>query len=395
MRTRWSSLALSCIFLALGTTSPGVAQARLVKSLWGPAELPAGNVRCPTQAARCSAFPTYRELGVDVFQFQLHWDEVAPTRPSNPRDPEDPAYHWGAVDQIVNEAARYEIGLAALAERSPPWANGGRAPIWAPANPNDFADFVYAASQRYPSIHRWMIWGEPARAENFQPMRRGQHKGPRLYAVILDKAYAALKKARRQNIVIGGMTLNGGTIFPSDFIKWMKLPNGRPPRMDLWGHNPFDARFPHLADKPVGDFRGFNDIDTLHAEIAADYRRGHRKVPRLWLSEWSIVSDHPLPLFSGFYVSRRGQAVRIKAAYRIASRTPYVAGLGWFTLLDEAQLGESVAGWGLLTEDGATKPSFDAFKQARRAAPFTDRGAVCRVALFFDLPRASARGFTL
>ncbi len=163
-------------------------------------------------------------------------------------------------------------------------------------------------------------------------------------------------------MVIGGNTLNGGTIFAPYFIDWMKLPNGRPPRMDLWGHNPFDARYPRLADKPLGKFRGFNDIDTLYSEIRDAYRRGHRKVPRLWLSEWTIVSDHPLPLFSGYYVSRRAQASRIKAAYTIARRAPYVAGLGWFTLLDEALLGESVAGWGLMQVNGARKPSFYTFK---------------------------------
>lgn len=359
-RTFGSTLALVALLLA--ASAP--AAAGFDKAIWGPAELPAGNASCPT-AAPCSAFPIYRELGVDVFQFQIHWDEVAPVRPANPRDPNDPAYHWQEVDQIVNQAWRYGIGLAALVQRAPGWANGGRPPIWAPKRARDFADFLVAASRRYPTIRRWMIWGEPARAENFQPMKRGQKKGPRLYAVLLDKAYAALKKVSRKNVVIGGMTLNGGTIYPPDFIRWMKLPNGRPPRMDLWGHNPFDARYPHLADKPLGHFRGFNDIDTLHHEIRAAYRAGHRKVPRLWLSEWTIVSSHPLPLFSGFYVSPQAQAQRIKAAYTIARRTKYVAALGWFTLSDEQLLGESVAGWGLLQMDGTRKPSFEAYAQAR------------------------------
>lgn len=150
-------------------------------------------------------------------------------------------------------------------------------------------------------------------------------------------------------------------VFPPDFIRWLKLRNGRPLRMDMWGHNPFEARFPRLRDDPLGRYRGFNDIDTLHKEIKQAYRAGHRKVPRLWLSEWTIVSDRPLSLFSGFFVSKREQAVRIKAAYRIASRTPYVAGLGWFTLMDQAAE-DGNAGWGLLKANGAKKHSFNAFK---------------------------------
>jgi hypothetical protein len=361
MKRRLGLLGVTALAIFV-SVSPAALAASFEKSLWGPAELPAGDVNCPTPGAPCSAFPLYKELGVDVFQFQIHWDEVAPIRPQHPRDPSDPAYKWGPVDEIVNEAWRNGVGLAALVERSPRWANGGRAPIWAPSNPEDFADFLVAASRRYPTIRRWMIWGEPARAENFQPMRRGQKKGPRVYALLLDKAYAALKKTRRSNVVIGGMTLNGGTIFAPDFIDWMKLPDGRPPRMDLWGHNPFDARFPRVADRPLGHFRGFNDIDTLYSEIKATYRAGHRKVPRLWLSEWTIVSDHPLPLFSGFFVSRASQAQRLKAAYKIARSEPYVAGLGWFTLFDEQLLGEAIAGWGLLQIDGTPKPSFFAYK---------------------------------
>jgi hypothetical protein len=361
--TKRHPILAAALFCAIALIVPAASQASFDKSLWGPEELPAGNVNCPTTTQPCSAFPLYHELNVDVFQFQIHWDEVAPTRPANPRNPDDPAYNWGSIDQTVAEAFRNHVGLAALVMRSPAWANGGRPPIFAPKKPTDFANFLYAASKRYPTIRRWMIWGEPARAENFQPMRRGQKKGPQIYAQIVDASYAALKQVSKANVVIGGMTLNGGTIRPPDFIKWMKLPNGRPPRMDMWGHNPFDARFPHLADKPLGTFRGFNDIDTLHAEIAREYRAAGMKVPRLWLSEWTIVSDYPLPLFSGFFVSRKAQAQRLSAAYTIASRTPYVAGLGWFTLMDEKLFGESVAGWGLTTVNGIHKLSFEAFQR--------------------------------
>jgi len=350
--------AILCAFALL----PGAAAAKFEKSIWGPWELPAGTASCPTVSKPCSAFPIYRDLGVDVYQFQIHWDEIAPTRPAHPRDPNDPAYRWEGIDLIVNEAYRNGVGLAALVQRSPGWANGGRSPSWAPKNPKRFADFLFAASKRYPTIRRWMIWGEPARAENFQPMRRGNPKGPRLYATLLDTAYGALKKASKANVVIGGMTLNGGTIRPPDFIRWLKTKKGRPPRMDVWGHNPFDARFPKLADKPLGTFRGFNDIDTLHDEIKRAYKPAHLKVPRLWLSEWTIVSDRPLPLFSGFFVSRQSQAQRLNAAYTIARRTPYVAGLGWFTLIDQTEK-EGGAGWGLLDAGGKPKPSFNAYSR--------------------------------
>jgi hypothetical protein len=354
-------LGLLCCAAAVGAPA-AAAQAAGLKAIWGPAELEAGNAACPPGGERCSAFPVYERLGVDVFQYQIHWDEVAPNRPRHPRDPEDPAYDWGELDRVATEAERYGIRLALLVQRSPSWANGGRPPIWAPHDPRAFADFLYAASRRLPSVHIWMIWGEPARAENFRPMRARDPAGTRLYARMVDAAYGALKATSPSNLVVGGMTLNGGTVMPTLFARWLKLPNGRPPRMDLWGHNPFDGRFPDLADEPIGRFRGFNDIDTLHREISAYYRQGNREAPRLWLSEWTVISDKPSRIFLRFYVSAREQARWLRAAFDIARRTPYVAGLGWFTLLDEPPAPGS-ANWGLMRADGAPKPSFDAFKQ--------------------------------
>src|ERR1044071_618916 len=131
-RIRIAVAAMLCVgALAL----PATAQAGLLKAIWGPSELSAGNAACPIATQPCSAFPVYRELGVDVYQFQIHWDEIAPTRPAHPRDPADPAYRWSAIDKIVQEASAYGIGLAALIQRAPGWANGGRAAIWAPSSP--------------------------------------------------------------------------------------------------------------------------------------------------------------------------------------------------------------------------------------------------------------------
>jgi hypothetical protein len=350
--------ALCCLFL---TAFVAPARAGGLKAIWGPAELPAGNAACPTAGRPCSAFPLYRQLGVDVFQYQIHWDEVAPTRPRNPRDPNDPAYDWGALDLVAAEAERNGLRLAILVQRTPAWANGGRAPIWAPRDPHAFADFLYAASRRLPSVHMWMIWGEPARAENFRPMPVNGPVGPRRYALLLDAAYGALKAASPHNLVVGGMTLNGGSVMPTLFARYLKLPNGRPPRMDLWGHNPFDGRFPQLADDPIGRFRGLNDIDTFYREIRVYYRQGHRKVPRLWLSEWTVVSDKPSRIFLRFYVSAPEQARWLRAAFAIARNTPYVAGMGWFSLLDEPPAPGS-ANWGLLRYDGTPKPAFNAYK---------------------------------
>lgn len=359
--------------------APG-AGARVQKAIWGPHELAAGQdqVHCPEPPAPvpapdpCSAFPTFQDLGVDVFQFQLHWDEIAPTRPADPRDPEDPAYQWkGVHTQMVAAALAAGIEPAIMIQRTPGWANGGKSPIWAPRKPRDYADFAFAAARRFPEVHKWMVWGEPSRGDSFQPIKKGSRRGPRRYAALLDAAYAALKQAGDANLVIGGMTVNAGTIPPPLYIEFMKR-KGRMPRMDLWGHNPFDDRFPRLADRPIGRFRGLNDVDTLWREIRAAYRGGGRagkagarpKAPKgLFLSEWTLPTDHPAPVFgNGFFVSRGEQAKRITAAFKMVRKLKYVKALGYFTLLD--QPGAKGNAWGLLDEEGVRKPGFAAYAAA-------------------------------
>ena len=332
------------------------------KAMWGPTTLPGG----------ASAFPTYRDLGVDTLQFQLDWPTTAPVRPRNPGNPSDPAYLWPAsVDRAVSEAAANGIQVALLVSGSPAWANGGRSPIHAP-KPADFATFMAAASRRYSSVRRWMIWGEPNRDDRFQPNGAGSPVGARAYAPILDAAYGALKSVSTANIVIGGMTWTGGTVKPAPFLQEMRMPNGRPPRLDWFGHNPFPFRFPNLREEHIeGGWRDISDMDLFTDEL----RRVYGSRARLWLSEFTVLSDKPSREFAEA-VSRQAQAQWISASYRIADALPSIAGLGWLTLADEPEAAGS-ANWGLLTSTGARKPSYGAYRSAP-SARFRPRVRVAR-----------------
>ena len=283
-----------------------------------------------------SAFPIYHRLGVQVLEVQLDWADTASTRPQNPSNPQDPAYQWpAALGEEVDQAAKYGIQLAVMVKGSPAWANGGRDPSWAPTHASDYANFMQAASRRYPSVHYWMIWGEVTRPGNFNPMPAGSPVGPERYALLLDAAYGALKSVRAANVVIGGMTYTVGTLSAPEFIHWMRLPDGRAPRLDYYGHNPYSARFPNLSEDPyTPGVRDINDIDTLEHELAVAYRHEPHGTPKLWLSEFSVSSDHANRAFA-FYVSRAAQAQWVTAAYKLVDSVRYVAGLGWYQLLDE------------------------------------------------------------
>lgn len=353
------TVALAACVLAMACPSPaGAAE----KAIWGPVQLARdGELK--------SAFPLYRSLDVDVLHYVINWASVAPTPPEDLRDPTDPAYRWPAdLDFAIEQGRRNGVQILAMVEYAPRWANGDRDMTWAPNRAQDYADFVYAAARRYPGIRRWMIWGEPSRQAQFNPMPKNSPVGPRRYARLLDRAYGALKRADPRNIVIGGNTFTVGDVSPADFIRWMRLPNGKPPRLDWFGHNPFSTRFPELKDGPLcSNCRDFGDIDTYIREIRRTYRRIGRK-PKLWLSEWTIQSDHASDVFQ-FYVSREAQANWVRAGYRIARTTPYVAGLGWYQLQDERGPEGGVSrNWGLMTLSGERKPSFFAYRRAFASA---------------------------
>lgn len=322
--------------------------------MWGPVRLADGS----------SAFPLYHRLGVQVLQTELIWARTAPTAPAEAGNPADPAYHWPrALDEAVSEASRYGMRVAVMVRGTPEWANGGRDPSWAPDDPASYASFLQAASRRYATVHDWMIWGEITREGNFNPMPADSPVGPERYAVLLDAAYGALKAVSGANMVIGGMTYTVGLVGTPDVVRWLRLPDGAPPRMDYWGHNPYSTRYPNLALAPFApQIRDISDSDTLHAELAGAYR-GHGATPKLWLSEFGISSDKPNRAFN-FYVSRAVQAKWITAAFRLADSVPYIAGLGWYDLVDEpASIGGNVTE-GLMTDEGAPKPSFYAYAQA-------------------------------
>jgi len=318
--------------------------------IWGPNYLP----------NRLSAFPVYHRLGVNVYEMDLDWALAAPRRPANPRNPADPAYHWPPWFKFVmQQAAQYRISVSLLVQDSPGWANGHRAETWAPNNA-DYANFLIAAARKYPAVHHWMIWGEPDRPGNFQPMPANSPVGPRRYATLLNAAYGALKSVSRNEIVIGGDTETAGLVLPGDFLRWMRLPNGKPPRLDYFGHDPYSRRFPERGEPQDVNFLDIDDIATLERDLRQTY---DRTIP-LWLAEYSISTNHANRAFT-FYVSRPEQAKWLTAAFKLVNSYDFVAGLGWYDLLDQAPPGPEALTTGLMTYNEQPKPAFYAYAKVR------------------------------
>jgi hypothetical protein len=357
----WRPIALSLLVL-LAAAPAAEARKSFKKGIWGPVRVDG-----------VSQFPIYAQLGAGVYHTRLSWRETATRRPADPRNPGDPAYAWPAeLDDAVAEARRHGMRVAVDAARSPAWANGGRPDNWAPTRPADYADFIAAAARRYPSVRYWIIWGEPVRRPNWMPMEHthawkpltpAQAAPARRYARLLDAAYAAVKSVSRRALVVGGNSFTNGDIAPRNFIRNLKLPSGRPPRMDLYGHNPFAARRPDLSRPPIRDGQAdFCDLDDLVRWIDRDLGRapGGRRL-KLWLGEYFAPTDHANREF-GWWVSRRTAASWLSSGLRITRRWNRIETLNWLTLYDDAPRPEGdETNKGLIDRHGRRKPAFWAF----------------------------------
>jgi hypothetical protein len=356
-------LAVTLLVLLAGAAGAEARKPTVKKGIWGPAVVDGK-----------SQFPIYRELGAGLYHLRLRWNETALARPANPRDPADPAYAWSPeLDDAVARARAAGMKIAVEVAGTPGWANGGKEPNWVPKRLGDYADFVAAAVRRYRAVRYWVIWGEPTRP-NFMPLpvtkagrklTRKQKAAPHRYARLLDKAYAAVKSVNRHARVVGGNSFSSGDIGPRNWIRNLKLPSGRPPRMDLYGHNPFSARKPDLSDDLIRPgMADFGDLDALARWIDRDLgrRRGGKRI-KIFIGEYAIPTDQPNYVF-GWWVRRKTQANWLRAALRITRRWHRIETLVYYTLYDQAPRPQNDEfRSGLIDHSDRRKPAFYAYRR--------------------------------
>ncbi len=343
-------LASACAALV---ALPGSAAA-FSKAVWGP-----------VTRDGVAQFPLYKELGAKIYEDDLYWNQVAPTQPANPTNPNDPAYQWPAgVSQAIQLASQDHMQVMLQIIDAPSWANGGHSdPAYAPTIPEQFAQFAEAAARKYSNVHLWMIWGEPTKAGNFEPelsavpdhpLDSAEAVAPHLYAQILNDSYGTLKYVSRRNLVIGGNTFTTGQVDTEQWLDNLKLPNGKPPRLDMWGHNPFSYQTPTFTNEanPFGEIQ-FANLPSLEGWLKRIYKR---TVP-LFLSEFEIPTQSDDTF--NFWVNPALAGTWVKEILReCRANSRWIYALGWINIYDD--LPEESGG--LLTENAVPKPDFYTFK---------------------------------
>lgn len=290
---------------------------------------------------------TLQKLGVGIVRVTLDWSQIAPTKPADPRNPYDTAYHWNAFDLALT--ALHDHGIPALVTiwGSPPWANGGHGPNWLPTS--GFGNFAYAAAQRFPWVRLWTVWNEPNSRTSSIPV------SPKLYVRrLLTPAYRLLHLANPANQVAGGVTSPRKPPSGMSPLAFMQGLHRYHAKLDAYAHNPYPGS---RKETPFFDPCTWCRTLTMARlpEIRADVTKYFGDVP-LWLTEYGYQTDPPDPLFG---VSPALQATyESEAALRVWQQ-PGVTVLIHFLIRDEPALG----GWqsGFFTVRGKAKPAFRSF----------------------------------
>ncbi len=153
-----------------------------------------------------------RDTGVTISRFDVPWADVAPTKPADPRNPDDPAYNWQRTDAVLDGLDRRDISPIVTFSRTPGWANGETGPEGAP-EPDAYAAFVHAFATRYNGdghvrVDLYEPWNEPNNPAALMPQWEGAGTAatpvaPGTYAALVERARTELRQANGDARIIG------------------------------------------------------------------------------------------------------------------------------------------------------------------------------------------------
>jgi hypothetical protein len=330
--------------------------------------------------------------GASVIHTSANWAAIAPTRPADARDGDDPAYKLGDLDELVFQSGLYGLRVMIDITGTPKWANGGKSPNNLPKKMSDLTAFSRMLATRYNghtghgSVSLYAIWNEPnlqlfltpqfSNVKTVATFKRVKGKrvkvkkltfkvvGPANYGKLVKAAYAGIKAGNPLAKVAVGETsargrdkpLNGhsDSLAPGTFAKYLGKVKGL--RFDAWAHHPYPTR----ADlPPLQKVRYPNVTLSTLPNFEKDLKKAfHRTVP-IWITEYG----HETKPGERHGVTYAKQAAYAKQALGVAKKDPNVQMFIWFVFRDsKGNPWQS----GLELPSGAHKPAYSAFGAVAR-----------------------------
>lgn len=336
--------------------------------------------------------------GAQFILLWVNWGTVSPEPPlpgTDPSDPANPAYAWGALDATVKAATARGLAVVLSVTNAPTWAEGPGRPAsvlpgtWRP-NAQAFAAFSKAVARRYsgsfnpggailPRVRYFQAWTEPNLPQHLTPQweRVARHwvaESPVIYRAMLDAFYTAVKAVRSSDVVITGGTSpygdppGGVRMRPALFVRDLLCLTGglapapcpNPAHFDILAHDPYDFSGPAVPAYWPDDV-SLPDMWKLTRALAAADRTG-RALPRIhhpvWVTEFGWNSWPPTR--GGIPLMTRARWID-QAFYELWRQG--ISTAAWYLIVDQQRL-TTTSTWqtGLYYRNGRQKPHFEAFR---------------------------------
>jgi Glycosyl hydrolase catalytic core len=301
------------------------------------------------------------------------WSQIAPRRPRNPLNGNDPAYKLSDIDALVRDAPKYGMQIFINISGTPKWANGGKAANRVPRNLADLRQFAQMLAKRYNGatghgyVAKYSVWNEPNLELFLAPQFNGKKiVSPSIYAKLYASAYRGIKAGNPLAQVAVGETSNrgrdrpipgvSGSVAPGTFARL--LAQAAPKlKFDAWATHPY----PHIPSLgPTQKVRYPNVTMLQLPNFEKTLRAGFKRRVPIWITEYGQQTKPELP--QG--VTRAKQAAFAKQVLRMAAANPDVEMFCWFILRDSAIKGAWKSG--LIGQSGLKKPAYAAFSSTAR-----------------------------
>ena len=190
---------------------------------------------------------------------------------------------WVKYDSIVDLAEEAGVEIIARIDRAPAWARPNRPhPTSPPSDETDFEVFLSTFAGRYGDrIRYYQIWNEPNLAKEWG----GLPPAPEAYVRLLARAFDALKRVDKRNIVIAAplaATLENSPRAMDEltFVERMYEAGGGD-YLDVQAANAFGLEHPPEA-APDPDVLNFRRVEFLR-ELMVEFGLGNKPI---WFNEY-------------------------------------------------------------------------------------------------------------
>lgn len=311
-----------------------------------------------TDAQREQLLDQLKASGTRDVRIDVSWAMLQPTS----RGSYD--MNWGVpfVDRVLDMVTSRGMRPLVTLWMTPAWANGGAGDRVLPTDPQDYANALRWAAQRWAGqVPAWEVWNEP----NQDGFMAGA--SPAAYVRLLKAAYPALHQGNpAAQLVLGGPA--------SVDTNWLSsvYAAGAHGSFDVMAVHPYQAvadDAPEKADD--GSIYHFTHMAAVHRMMVAK-GDGDKEI---WATEfgWSSHANT-----GGEDNWQRGVTEQQQGAYLVRSlelaRTtmPYVTHLYWYTDRDDPSSGEvQNRHYGLFSPTLVPKPAYAAVKAYLTAAGAT------------------------